>query len=244
MSRCQEIQSQLSLFADGLLPPDEHVAVLNHVRECANCAGVLADLERVVAAARELGPIAPPEHIWLEVAGQMRLADHLTPARPSARPAVRPRWQWVGLAAALVGVTVALYLFRGSVRAPASLPASTSAAPTGSVAAVTTELNLALQHYERAVAELEAVAQNGDSSLDPSVARTLQQNLGTIDQAIAESRAALETNPDSVPARDSLFEALRRKISVLQATVALVNEMRQGDPEGAARAAEGLGKKS
>ena len=52
------------------------------------------------------------------------------------------------------------------------------------------------------------------------------------------------SNPDSAPARDSLFEALRQKVSVLQATVSLIDEMRQGDPAGTARAMEGPGRES
>ena len=66
---------------------------------------------------------------------------------------------------------------------------------------------------------------------------------GAIDQAIVESRAALTNDPESQPARESLFEALRRKVGVLQATVTLMNEMRQGNQAGAAEAAAGLNKK-
>jgi hypothetical protein len=72
----------------------------------------------------------------------------------------------------------------------------------------------------------------------------MRTSLTSIDQAIAESRAALLTNPDSEPARESLFEALRRKISVLQTTVSLINDMRQGDPAGASRSAARLGRQS
>ena len=40
----------------------------------------------------------------------------------------------------------------------------------------------------------------------------LQKNLQVIDQAIAESRAALRSEPQSAPARDSLFDALKRSL--------------------------------
>ena len=56
-----------------------------------------------------------------------------------------------------------------------------------------------------------------------------------IDQAIAESRAALKAEPQSTPARNHLFEALRQKVLVLQETVALMNEMRRGNSAGAAQ---------
>jgi hypothetical protein len=120
-------------------------------------------------------------------------------------------------------------------------PAATAG---GSVQLVNDELTLALQHYERAVAELEVITNDGNSAIDPAVAQTVQTSLKTIDSAIAESRAALTNNPDSEPARGSLFQALRQKISVLQATVTLINEMRQGNSAGAARAVAGPGRQS
>jgi anti-sigma factor RsiW len=242
MIACADIQRQLSEFVDGLLPSAAHAEVLAHVRECADCSGVLADMERIVSTARQLGPVTPPEHIWLEVAGQMRLE---APASARPVPAARPSraiWQWAGLTAALLAVTAGVYVYQRRAVAP---PAVTQAPPvTGSIQAVNDELTQALDHYQRAVAELEAVTRDGDSTIDPAVVNTVRTSLGSIDAAIAESRAALASNPDSDPARDSLFEALRRKISVLQATVTLINEMRQGDPAGATRAVEGTGRQS
>ena len=71
--------------------------------------------------------------------------------------------------------------------------------------------------------------------IDPQTAAMLQKNLRVIDEAIAESRAALGSEPQSAPARDSLFDALRRKVSLLQDTIALMNEMRKGNNAGAAQ---------
>jgi CHASE3 domain sensor protein len=103
---------------------------------------------------------------------------------------------------------------------------------------------MALEHYEKAISELETMARAGTGTIDPALAATMQKNLSAIDQAIAQSRTALVEQPSSEPARTSLFEALRRKISVLQTTVALMNQMRLGDADGAARLAAGAGKKS
>ena len=246
MTGCAAIQAQLSDFLDRRLAPDAQDAIRAHLRTCAGCRGVVADLERVIATARELGPIEPPDHVWLEVAGQIHLAGH-TAVAPEKH--VRPRgpvWQWAGLAAALVAVTLVVWI--GTNGSPLSSPApaaSVSTAPaTGSIDALAAELDQAQQHSERAIAELMTAAADPSSPVDPAVAMAVQQNMGTIDRAIAESRAALSVNPGSEPARESLFDALRRKISVLQATVSLINQMRQGDQEGAARTAESLGKKS
>jgi hypothetical protein len=52
----------------------------------------------------------------------------------------------------------------------------------------------------------------------------------------------LQAQPESQVAQQSLFEAFRRKVSLLQDTIALMNELRKGNQAGAARVAEGLNK--
>jgi hypothetical protein len=63
----------------------------------------------------------------------------------------------------------------------------------------------------------------------------MNAGLTVIDDAIVESRAALRSEPQSESAQESLFAALRRKVALLQEMVALINEMRGGDQESAAR---------
>ena len=70
----------------------------------------------------------------------------------------------------------------------------------------------------------------------------LQKNLQVIDQAIADSSAGVRSEPTSMAARDSLFDALKRKVSLLQDTIALMNEMRKGNAPGAAQLVEGVNK--
>ena len=96
------------------------------------------------------------------------------------------------------------------VSAPGDATGATAAPPTGSIQAVNDELLLAMQHYERAVAELEAAARAGDGTLDPSVATTMRTSLTSIDQAIAESRAALQ---DSWLYPDGSGHRLKQKLA-------------------------------
>jgi hypothetical protein len=91
--------------------------------------------------------------------------------------------------------------------------------------------------YEIAIKKLEQLVNAGDPSVSPTTAATLQKNLITIDSAIAETRAALSENPESQPARVSLFEALKNKVNLLQHSVVLMNEMWRGDAGGAAETA-------
>jgi hypothetical protein len=108
------------------------------------------------------------------------------------------------------------------------------------VESVEAELRLAELHYENAITGLEQIAKVQNEALDPQLAATLQENLAVIDRAIAESRAALRTEPGSWLVQESLFEALRRKVSLLGDTIALVNEMRKGNQLEAARIVEQL----
>ncbi len=180
------------------------------------------------------------------MAGQVRL-DERAPAPDSPRRAAPPRTalaQWIGLAAALALITVGAYYFARVEPSPAPLATAGNVPAPGTVEGVAAELDLATAHYEKAIAQLEAMTTADAGTLDPAVAQTLRQNIQTIDQAIAESRGALTQDPGSEPARDSLFEALRRKVTVLQATVTLMNEMRKGNQAGAAAAAAAVGRKS
>ena len=79
-----------------------------------------------------------------------------------------------------------------------------------------------------------------DTALDQETADILQANLTVIDGAIGESRAALQANPSSTLAQESLFSALQSKVSLLQNTIALINEMRKGNEAGAARIVSGM----
>jgi Putative zinc-finger len=246
---CVDFRPQLSDYVDGTLDEAARAAVAGHLVRCAACADVVHDFVQLRSAARELGPIEPPGHVWLELAGRLHQDASGKRSIPAAPAGSSQVWQWVGLAAALVLITLGAYVLRhvssnGSTTNVPTVATVGNPAAAGSVETFEQELKQAEDHYDRAIAELEAIAKNNNTSMDPAVAATLQKNLTTIDHAIAESRDALNVNPASEPARDSLFEALRQKVGVLQATVTLMNEMRKGNQDGAARAVAGLGRKS
>ena len=117
------------------------------------------------------------------------------------------------------------------------------AAPGSDAQSVEAELRQASEHYEKAINGLEQIAHAEQGALDPRTAATLQKNLAVIDQAIVESREALHTQPNSEPAQQSLIDNFKTKITLLQDTVALINEMRKGNEAGAARIVSGLKQK-
>ena len=227
MTTCSEIQPSLSDYADGALAPDARAAVEAHLASCPGCREVVRDFERLRDAAGALGPIVPPPQVW----------QRIFAALPSQRRQARA--QWLGLAAALVLITAGAYFFARATApaapSPAHTDASGNAASGATVETVDQELATAAKHYENAITQLEAVAKQDASTLPPDAAARLQVSLTQIDKYIAESRAALASEPQSEPARDSLFSALRRKVSILQDTVALMGAMQRGDPEAAAK---------
>jgi len=118
--------------------------------------------------------------------------------------------------------------------------AEPAARPADPVASVQAELQLATEHYEKAIKQLEEIARSDDSALDPQVAAVFQKNLEVIDQAIDESRSALQTQPASATVQEGLFDAMRSKVALLQQTVELINEMRKGNQAEAGRLIQGL----
>jgi anti-sigma factor RsiW len=238
-SRNDHVLSRLSSYVDGDLAAAERAAIAEHLDGCDACRLAARDLDRLRSAARTLGPMTPPDHVWLEVAGQI----HLETGRKSDG-AVAPRRaamrQWIGLAAALLVVTLGAYFF---LRMTPPAPAPGNVKADDPVQAIAEDLALATQHYEKAIGQLDELAKSSGGALDPAIAQVLQQNLAAVDKAIDETRGAVKTSPDNVTARESLIEALRRKVDVLQATVSLMNEIRKGDQAGAAQAAAALGKK-
>jgi anti-sigma factor RsiW len=69
----EEWTDQLSEFLDGELSAEERRAVEAHLRDCADCAAVLADLKRVVARAQQAGavPRPPSVDLWSGIAARI-----------------------------------------------------------------------------------------------------------------------------------------------------------------------------
>jgi hypothetical protein len=250
MTTCDAIRGTLSEYVDRHLDVVQADVVRAHLSTCADCRGLADDLDRVRGVARSLGPMTPPAHLWLEIAGRVRLEDSQAPVHAAVPVVPAPSrsrsemWQWLGLAAALLLATLGMYAIAQPDATPTPTVAdSGNASEVPTVETVEETMRRAEAEYEKAIAQLEQIVTNGDTTVSSTTVATLQRNLATIDSAIAETRAALTVDPGSQPARTSLFEALRNKVNVLQHTVVLMNEMRKGDATGAAEAAAGVVKR-
>ena len=246
---CADLNEALVDLVDGRLDGAGQRGVERHLEGCANCRALVEDLRSIRAAAFMLDRREPSAETWSKV--QAAIA-----AEPAAKPhllaaGVRRSlgeggWPvWLGAAAALILATViGLMPLINRSQAPHDDTTQREQAETPAaeitVESVTAEFEAAEKHYQKAIDDLQTIANKDTGELDPQVAQVLQKNLMVIDQAITESRAALRSQPSSANAQSGLFDALRSKVALLQQTVELINEMRKGNQAEAGRRAQTL----
>jgi anti-sigma factor RsiW len=240
---CDRYIDVIADLVDGTLPDPAQAEVRAHLDGCPACRELAADLREIRRIAGTLEVTPPPPRVWARISSGLEI-------RRTRRWFPDARWLAAAATLVLIAGVSALWMARTgtptSEPAPAAAAAPTAAAgnaPVGDlVERIEGELKLAEQHYQAALADLDRIAANDGSALDPAVTAALRDNVALVDRAIADSRAALETDPQSVPARESLFDALRRKVTLLQDTIALVGEMSRGNQAGTAAIVEGLKK--
>lgn len=239
--KCQDAQQALDARLNGTAKRAEAEALDAHVASCGDCRAGLEDALRLQAELRLIGTEGPSPRVWDGIAARLEADPEFQRLAAASAPADAPRrrvdWRWLALAAALIVVIAgSLLVMRRTLgpAAPAPAVAGQTSTPAGGTDALVTsiesELELAARHYENAIAGLERVASEGETPLDPAVMATVRENLEIIDQAIDDSRQALRTDPQSQMAQESLFDAFRRKVALLQDTIALMNELRRGAP--------------
>jgi anti-sigma factor RsiW len=259
---CQDYRDALAELVDGTIAPEARRTLEAHLATCQACRVEARDLQRIREAAAALPPSTPPLTLWPRLASRLKAAGVRGTESPVTEgpPARSGLGAWLlgsplraaSLAAAAVlvlAVATVLFLFRPAPVGPGATVAGRAPATQGQAAPVNAavnanaaqdvesivdELKLAETHYQNAISGLEQIKKSGEGALDPQVAQTLQRNLDIIDQAIRDSKTALAQQPTSQLAQDSLFEAFRRKVALLQDTISLINEMRKGNQAGAA----------
>ena len=86
-SNCAAFQAQLPV----LVGSGEDLANHPHLQNCELCSSLLADLETIAEAARQLFPIEePPDNLWEQIESRIKSdnpADDFAPGKPLPRPA-------------------------------------------------------------------------------------------------------------------------------------------------------------
>lgn len=240
--KCADLQADVLVdFVDGRLDLAEQRDVERHVEACVECRALMTDLRSIRAAAFMLDRREPPAAVW----SNLQAAIAAEPA-PRARVLLMPTRQnwpvWLAAAAVLtLATTIGVWpLVNHRAAAPVHEVGANDPPADPTVESITLEFAAAEKHYQKAIDDLQLIANKDTGELDPQVAAVLNKNLTVIDQAISESRAALKAQPSSTNAQEGLFDALRSKVALLQQTVELINEMRKGNQAEAGRRVQTL----
>ena len=247
MKACERYLNAINELVDGTLGPLRRAELDLHLETCDGCRALLADLQRIADTAGSLDQLEPSPRVWTGIADQLAKEGRVAgaPARGSYR-----NYTVLALAAALViAIGASLLMLASRDRgtpattttaqqtAPADQhpPADGNVDPDDPVQGMTSELALTEQHFRNAIEQFSKTA----DGVDPQTKARIQENLLDINQAIAETQAVIQKDPQSVQARQSLYQMLKQKIQFLQDTLALMNAMRLGDAAGAAQIVEG-----
>ena len=225
MTMHEQWTDQLSDYLDDELQESERAAVEAHLKDCAACTAVLNDLQRVVARAQVAATLARPPQtdLWQGVAGRIERISQ--PRRVSFTIT-----QLAAAAAILIAVSAGIsWRLHTSIADRLEGPRVDSF--SGSVAEVqprpdevsVTGVSLADDQYDAAVADLEKALKLGRGKLDTATIAIVEQNLQTIDQAIAQAREALAADPANSYLTGHLVEARRRKLDLLRRATALTD---------------------
>ena len=240
MDACERYLNAIHELVDGTLGPIRRAELELHLESCDGCRALADDLQEIARSARSLDVLEPPERVWKSIAGRLRTERGVT--EPAGALGRHRSMAMLAIAAALVlAVGASLFMLRAPVTPPQTSttaqapgePASGNAASEDPVQSVVKELAVTETAFQNLVEASEAT-----NTVDPKTAAALKKNLLVMNEAINETRKALDVDPQSAPARASLYEVLKQKIQFLQDTIALMNEMRQGDAAGAAEIVE------
>ena len=225
-SGCSLYADALAALVDEALGAHDQRRVDEHLADCTDCRGLLADLREIRTLAASLEPIEPPARVWHDVRRRIAVEE--------LAPRVAVGWwrHWsLGRAAlaAAAGIVLAVVL-TGSpdrVHSPAEdVPLGTAFPPTDG------ELAPFERTYVAAIRDLEQLS-SGRVPVHPATHEVLIRNLAVVEQAIAESRSAIAAAPDSEVARDRFRAGLARKFTLLRTAAALELEPgRTGRPGG------------
>ena len=210
---CERHADALAALVDDALDPRARPLLDEHLAGCAACRDLLADLREIRSLAAALEPIEPPARVWHDVRRRIAVAEQ------SPGPAVGWRHWWSLGGAAVAGAAAMAGTILVIGPADFALPPSSDTPAHASRAAAA-----ALQEIEgpHAAAIQEVEQRIGTGAPIPAAARdVLARNLALVDDAIAESRSAVEADPSAAIARHRLQAGLARKLTLLRTMAAL-----------------------
>ncbi len=209
------------------LDASAHDWMHRHQTLCVACSSMMREVEGLVGSAAALPVLAPTHDLWTGIAS--RLDASVVPLHgaastgsmpssagsfPSRRSGMRIRHLAIA-ATVLVAVSssVTWRLARWRVDAAAITASREDSAANAAVIVPVVNADVT---YEREIAALRAIVTERFAELDSTTVAALQRNLAIIDEAIADSRTALEKDPNSRLLAGTLDRALATKLALMR----------------------------
>jgi hypothetical protein len=211
---CKGFLSHLDAWSEGERPADSKA----HLRDCASCQAIVADLTAIQTEARSWSALESeaPERVWTSLRAQLEQEGliHTSETDRAVVAVVAPSHaDWLrelfsriprpALAGAYLSVLVALAF---ALSGPASRESNEARWLQGTQVE-TSPLSAKLNSFE----------QNPLASrdLNPAVTASLQQNLAIVDNYISLCEKSVQEEPENEVARDYLYEAYQQKADLL-----------------------------
>jgi hypothetical protein len=225
---CQEFELDIDDYVDQRLGRERRTAFEDHLRICAACRAAVTDLRTLVAAIDRLEPQHPSSQVWTRIAAAIEKEERSSGLLERLRLTATSRRLALSAAAVVCIVVAGAWMaFRDAASSyPIHRDDGAVARPSPVRQPVGTVVDAAASDYASAITSLERIANSNVDALGAPTAGVVRDNLAVLDTAIRESQQAFDTNPANDVARDSLLDALRTKVSLLQDTVALINDVR------------------
>lgn len=193
---------------------DHDVTDERHRAACAACHTLWAELEAISAEAARLPQLTPSRDLWSGIEARIS-----TPAARARRPFHSSQAFRLAIAASLlVAVTSAV---TWQLATSTDSTTTVAALPSGEAEGTESAIHLAsftasVSQMDREIAALQAIVTERRSELEPQTVAVLEANLRLIDQAIAESRAALDADPASQFLATQFTRAYTSKLTLLR----------------------------
>ncbi len=215
---CLQFDDELEAYVEGEARP----FVAAHAAACNSCRTLLADVESVRQAARDLPLEEPSRAVWANVRARLEAEGAFgTPVsgwRQILAWRFMPHAVPLGVLAGLIFLGSAMTLPSGNVQpwVNADVVATTSALPQ--IASLTSGEASTLA---RVVSDLESNFRANEASMAPDLKATYDKSLVALDGSIHECLDSLHQEPGNALAREYLVTAYTRKAEVLSSALEL-----------------------
>jgi len=210
---CHQFDLHLAAHLEG----QDNPQVAAHAKECPYCRALLADLEQIRLASRDLPLDEPPPRLWANICATLQgegIIQEQIPAWQRWFPPLallhtpRP----VGALAGLALLAVALLSSPRGYESPDSADSmqGRESMTLAGVLPVGADVDLA-----RTVKEMEETYSARGSFLEPALKETYDKSLGTLNDTIEECIRHCRREPRNALARQYLIHAYQAKAEVL-----------------------------